>query len=79
MNKEKRVAWVKENLENSFEDVVWTDESMIQLENHRTFSYRKIGAAPKPKARPRNPFRVMVWAGISKKGATNINYQRICG
>ena len=71
-NKEKRVAWAKENLENNFEYVVWTDESMIQLENHRTFSYRKIGAAPKPKARSKNPFRVMVWAGISKKGATNI-------
>ena len=69
-NKEKRVAWAKENLENNFEDVVWTDEFMIQLENHRTFSYRKIWAAPKPKARPKNPFKV--WAGISEKEATNI-------
>ena len=45
---------------------------MVQLENHRTFSYRKAGAAPKPKARPKNPYRIMVWAGISRKGATNI-------
>ena len=36
-NKEKRVEWARENLNNTFENVVWTDESMIQLENHRTF------------------------------------------
>ena len=69
---DSRVKWAAENFSNGFEDVVWTDESMIQLENHRTFSYRKVGKVPKPKARPKNPYKVMVWAGISKKGATNI-------
>ena len=71
-NKEKRVTWARENLANDFEDVVWTDESMIQLENNRTFGYRKVGMAPKPKPRPKNPYKVMVRAGISKKGATNL-------
>ena len=52
--------------------MVWTDKSTIQLENNRTFSYRKVGSAPKPKPRAKHPFKVMVWAGISKKGATNI-------
>jgi len=45
---------------------------MIQLENHSTFSYRKVGEAPRPKARAKHPFKVMVWAGISKKGATKM-------
>ena len=71
-NKEKRVQWVKDNLHSSFDDVVSTDESTIQLENNRTFSYRKVGSAPKPKPRAKHPFKVMVWAGISKKGAMNI-------
>ena len=71
-NKERRMEWATENLHNDFEDVVWTDESMIQLENHRTFSYRKVGAPPKPKARAKHPYKVMVWAGISWKGATHI-------
>ena len=71
-NKDKRVTWATENFCNDFKDVVWTDESMIQLENHRTFSYRKVNAPPKPKARPKNPYKVMVWAGISRRGATNI-------
>ena len=45
-NKEKRLTWATENMGNDFEDVVWSDESMIQLENHHTFSYRKVGAPP---------------------------------
>jgi hypothetical protein len=45
---------------------------MIQLENHRSYSYRKVGAPPKPKPRAKHPYKVMVWAGISKKGATSI-------
>ena len=71
-NKEKRVQWALKHRGNDFEDVVWTDESTIQLENHRTFSFRKVGTAPKPKPRAKHPYKVMVWAGISCKGATNI-------
>ena len=71
-NKEKRVAWVQKHFDDSFEDVIWTDESSIQLENYRTFSYRKKGEPPKQKAKPKHPYKVMVWAGISKQGATNI-------
>ena len=69
---EKRMEWACENFHKKFENIVWTDESMIQLENHRTFSYRKVGEPPRPKARAKHPYKVMVWAGISRKGATNI-------
>jgi len=65
-NKENRVQWAKDNLHSSFDDVVCTDESTIQLENNRTFSYRKVGSAPKPKPCAKHPFKFMVWAGISK-------------
>ena len=82
-NKEKRVTWATENFGNDFKDVVWTDESMIQLENHRTFSYRKVNAAPKPKARPKNPYKVMVWAGYiekrSHKYLSSQRFSRQCG
>ena len=71
-NKEMRVKWATENFRNDFKYVVWTDESMIQLENHRKFSYRKVNQAPKPKARPKHLYKVMVWAGISRRGATKI-------
>ena len=34
-NKEKRVKWATDNQANNFENIIWTDESVIQLENHR--------------------------------------------
>ena len=71
-NKLKRVEWAMANIGKEFEDIVWTDESMIQLDNHRAFCYRKKGAPLKPKPQPKNSYKVMVWVGISKKGATSI-------
>ena len=54
VNKTKRFEWALNNLaeaNNGFDDVVWTDESSIQLETHRRHSYRKIRNAPKYKPR----------------------------
>ena len=44
----------------------------VQLEAHRYFCYRKEGMKSKPKPRPKHPIKVHVWAGISKKGPTNV-------
>ena len=56
-NKLKLVEWAKLNLEaalhSEFNDVVWTDETSIQLESHRRHSFRKRGCLPKPKPRCR--------------------------
>ena len=52
-NKQKRLDWAREHLQeaqnNGFEDVLWTDESSIQMECHRRFCYRKKGEPAKPK------------------------------
>lgn len=50
-NKEKQFQWAQQHLGQSFEDVVWTDESTIQMESHRRFACRKRGEAPRPKPR----------------------------
>ena len=50
-NKEKRLQWVLQHQHDNFDDVIWTDESSIQLENHRRFCCRKEGQRPKPKLR----------------------------
>lgn len=55
-NKQKRLDWALQYsqeaaTDNGFEDVLWTDESSIQLECHRRFSYRKMGEPAKPKPR----------------------------
>lgn len=71
-NKIKRLQWAQTYLHDNFEDVIWSDESTVQLENHRRFCYRKEGEKPRPKPRPKHPIKVHVWGGISKKGATAV-------
>ena len=72
VNKEKRLEWARDHLQDTFDDVIWSDETSVQLEAHRRFCYRKEGMKPKPKPRPKHPIKVHVWAGISKKGPTNV-------
>lgn len=55
---------------DDFENVIWSDGTMVQLETHWRHCYRKEGENPRPKPWPKHPVRVHVWAGISKKGAT---------
>lgn len=75
-NKSKRLLWaiqdIHEALVCGFEDVIWTDETTVQLESHRRHSYRKKGEPAVLKPRPKHPTKVHVWAGISKKGKTPI-------
>ena len=53
-NKAKHLEFAREFLhkaETGFTDVVYTDETSIQLENHRRFCCRKRGQLPKNKPR----------------------------
>ena len=53
-NKEKRLKWARENLdeaEDGFNDVIWSDESSIQLETHKRYCCSKKGLPPKNKPR----------------------------
>ena len=50
-NKTKRLEWCERYKDDNFDDVIWTDESTIQLEGHRRFCCRKQGQAPRPKPR----------------------------
>ena len=72
VNKEKRLEWARENQTDAFDDVIWSDETSVQLDTHRRFCCRKEGMKPRPKPRPKHPIKVHVWAGISKKGATGV-------
>lgn len=50
-NKAKRLDWAKKHKGETFEEVIFTDESSIQMEAHRRFACRKIGERPKNKPR----------------------------
>ena len=71
-NKEKRVEFARNYLHDSFHDVIWSDETTVQLETHRRHCYRKEGEKPRPKPCPKHPVKVHVWAGISKRGSTAV-------
>ena len=53
-NKQARLQWAKQYIdecEDGFLDVIWSDESTIQLEAHRRYCCRKKGCRPKNKPR----------------------------
>ena len=55
-----------------FDDVIFTDESRIWIERHSRICFRKEGMAAKLKPKVKHPYKVHVWAGISKRGAMPI-------
>ena len=48
-NKVKRLAWARDHLHDTFDDVIWNDECTVQMESHRRFACRKQGEPPRPK------------------------------
>ena len=37
VNKQKRLEWARNYLHDNYEDVIWTDETTVQLQTHRIF------------------------------------------
>jgi len=68
------LIWCREQqrVKEDFKDVVFTDESTIQLEQHSRICFRKHRQPCALKQRPKHPIKIHVWGGISSKGATNI-------
>ena len=55
-----------------FKDVIFTDETTVQLENHSRLCFRKHCEPRNLKQRPKHPIKIHLWGGISKRRATNI-------
>lgn len=73
-NRIARLAFAGECLETreTFDDVIFTDESTIWLGQHGKICFTKAGRPPKLKPKAKHPFKAHVWAGISKRGATPV-------
>ena len=54
-----------------FDDIVFTKESMFQVEYHARRAYKRLGE-PRLRPKPKHPAKVHVWGGISKRGAIKI-------
>lgn len=74
LNKRKRLMWCKEQLRNKddFSNVIFTDESSVQLEQHSKICFRKRLQPRNLKQRPKHPVKIHIWGGISVRGATRI-------
>lgn len=73
-NQIARLEFVQKCIEckDDFANVIFTDESTIMLDKHGRLCFRKRGELPKLKPTVKHPYKVHVWAGISKRGPTNI-------
>ena len=56
----------------SSNDVIFTNECSVHMENHVKLSFRRKWEPPKMKGHPKHPYQVHVWAGTSKRGATKV-------
>ena len=55
---------------DTFDDVIWTDECNVQLDWNGVLTFHRWWEPCPQKGKPKHPFKVSVWAGISKRGAT---------
>ena len=65
-NRVKRLEFSQKCLEENeqFDDVIFTDECSVVLENHSKISFHREWEHPKLKRKPKHPLKVHVWAGI---------------
>ena len=66
----KRLEWATNNKDMLFDDVIYTDETTVQMESHRRLCSYKRGQKPRYKPKPKHPLKLHVWAGISFRGPT---------
>ena len=73
-NRPKRMQYAIERLEagDQFDDCIFSDECTVQMELHGRICFYKVGEEPPLKGKPKHPYKVHVWAAISKRGASPI-------
>ena len=73
-NKVKRLEFARQVLdsEDTFDDIIFSNECSVSLQQYRRTCYRKVGEPTKRKPKPKHALKVHVWAGISRHGATKI-------
>ena len=76
VNLEKRFQWAVHYLPeieaSGFDNVIWTGETTLSLQNERRCPHRKRRDGAVRKAKPKQTVTVRAWAGISKRGPTPI-------
>jgi hypothetical protein len=74
VNKAIRVDFCKELItsDEKSEEVIFTDETSIQLHDNKTVAYRQKDAVSPNHCKSKHALKVHLWGGISKCGATKL-------
>lgn len=74
-NRPKRLDFALQCITNreQFQDVIFTDETTVKIQNSTGFSFWKDGEEIVERPKPKHPYQVHVWAGISRRGPTGIH------
>ena len=73
VNKVKRKDWCDEQIRHGeqFEDVIYTDESRIEICRTSGNCYKQDGHPTPYQPKLKHPYAVLLWAGISMRGAND--------
>ena len=73
-NQVKRLEFSEQCLQanEQFDNVIFTDECSVMMENHSKITFHRKWEQPRVKGRPKHPVKVHIWAGISKQGPTRL-------
>ena len=69
-NKIKRLDFATLNINANFDNVLWSDESTIQLDWNGKLSFHRWWEPVKLKGKPKHPYKINVWGCISKRGTS---------
>ena len=74
LNKRKRLMWCQEHIRSKedFKNIIFTDETMVQLEQNSRIYFQKCLQPRNLKQRVKHPVKIHVWGGIFSKGATRV-------
>ena len=73
-NKVKRLEFAQKVLEtgDTFNNIIFTDECSVSLEQFCLTCYRKVSEPARRKPKPKHPLKLHVWAAISRQDAKKI-------
>ena len=74
VNRAKRFEFCQRCIDTgeNFDNVIFTDQCTVAMEQHARITFHRWWEPPNQKGRPKHPYKVHIWAGISRRGATNI-------
>jgi transposase len=69
IHKQRRVEWAIKHREQNWKQVVFSDETTLQMFQNTQKVFYKVGTQPPQKPMVKHPYKVHAWGAFSKKGS----------